>query len=138
MSALGAIGTRLLAVSGVTALTTRVHSEYAPRGTVRPYIVLHTLGGSPHHHAAAASPIGESTLQIDLHAASAVSRHNLAEAVRNALDGWAGTSATVAIDNIILDPPSNSIEGLNAGRESPTYKSRIDARVWFAQSAPTH
>ena len=129
--------TRLLAVSGVSTLTTRIHQGYAPTGSSLPYIVIHALGGTPHHHIGAASKIGETTLQLDVYAATGASRDALAEAIRNAADGWAGSSLSVDIRTIILDPPANSVEGRDAGRENAIYRSRIDARVWFAQAAPT-
>lgn len=138
MSILAAFRTRLLADAGVSALTTRVYNGYAPVSATQPYGVLHSIGGSPHGHMANAAAIGESTMQLDWYAASATSRAALDEATRNAADGWSGSSGSVSIRRIILDSPAHSIEGLDSGRESPTFRSRIDARVWFAQAEPTH
>jgi len=127
----------MLAVSAVTTITSEIHQDHVPTGTALPYYRFSVIGGAPHHHVGAASPIGEAAIQLDAYAATGSVRDAMAEAARHALDGWAGTSATVGIDQIILDPPANSVEGLDAGRESPTFRSRIDARVFFAQAAPT-
>ena len=138
MSVGAALRTRLLAVSGVTAITSIVMQGFVSAGTALPYIVIHAIGGSPHGYFANAAAIGEHTYQIDAYAASGTVRDNMAEAIRNAIDGYAGLVGTVSIRNIILDPQANTIEGLDSGRETPIFRARIDARVWFAQAVPTH
>ena len=138
MSAGAALRTRLLAVSGVTAITSTVLQGYAKTATALPYIVIHAIGGTPHGYMDNAAAIGEHTLQIDGYAASGTVRDNLSEAIRNAVDGWDGLVGTVSIRRVILDPPAHTVEGLDSGRETPIFRTRIDARVWFAQAVPTH
>lgn len=138
MSAYAALMTRFAAVTAVTdAVSTRIWQQRAPDDPTLPYMVVHAIGGTPHHHYGGAAVVAEEVYQLDIYAATTASRDSVKEAVRNALDGYRGTVGSVVVQTITLEPPIDDIEGLDAGRQSGIYTSRIDARVFYERAEPT-
>jgi hypothetical protein len=133
------LAARLKAVTGVSNLvSTRVWADRAPRATPHPYVVLQRIGGEPIHHLANASGLANATVQIDVFASSGSSRDAVAEAVRDAIDGWSGSQGGVLVQEVTLDPPVETQEGEDLGREVPIFRARIDGEVFFELAAPSH
>lgn len=138
MSLEAALIARMKAINGIyTKTSERIWEGRAPRKFDSDYITISRTGGQPHHHMENASAFGESTFQIDVWSKTIAGRRALAEACRLGLDGWQGTQDGIRIQSIDLDPPVNTEEATDRGRDGPDYRARIDARVFFEQDAPT-
>ena len=82
----------LLQDSAITALAgTRIYPTKLPQGVVDPSIVYTRISGQGDHHMGGPSGLSRVRMQIVCWATSASSAVNLANAVKNYLDGFRGT-----------------------------------------------
>ena len=70
-------------------------------------------------------------MQIDVYAATSLSRRTSAEAIRDALDGFAGSmgSEALVVRRVAVDGPDMSIERPEHDDELPLYRARMDVAI---------
>lgn len=92
----------LSADAGVTALTNRIYHDPAPLGVAAPFITFFRVTST--RRANLTGPLGAASpvIQVDCCAATAAGAAALADAVRGALDGYAGTSGGVVVTHARL------------------------------------
>lgn len=92
-------------VSGLlgSGATARVYPIRAPQNPKLPFAVLTRIGAERSQTFAVPSQITSITLQVDLFETTAAKLRTLADAVRVALNGYAGTTGGVVIQAITLD-----------------------------------
>lgn len=133
-----AINARLLAFAGVTALVVaRVYPELAPQNAVLPYVVYTRVDTEHLMTKDNAAGLASARIQINSVAATYLKAKQLAEQVRLALQGWAGTGNGVTV-NVIL--PQNEFDSpVMAGDATDEARHRViqDFKVWFVESNPS-
>lgn len=138
MSIYAALYARLGAVSGVTDLvSTRIYPLVAPQNASLPLVVVNRIGEIHEHHTTAAAGIARASMQIDCWAATLDAAVAVGDAVRAALDGWSGTSASIVVRSVTLNDRDESMEPPQDGEEFGDYRSRLDFTCWYQVSVPT-
>ena len=138
MSIEAAIYTILAAATDVTDLTsTRIYDDAADQDPTLPYITAFKVDDVHVHHMGGASGITEARVQVDVYAASSVSRFNVFDAVRNALDGYVGTSSSVVISKCFLLSDRGVYIAPYEGERFGIYRSIMDFEIAYFESVPT-
>lgn len=140
MSLLTDLRAHLVADAGVAAITTRVSMYRSNQSDGLPRVVLHTISGDHKHHMLAATGKVITRVQIDCHATTPVGAEALAEAIRQALDGFRGqmNSGTyismchLDSERSLYDPPH---EGRNESGGVDTVQ--LDYMVGWTATVPT-
>ena len=129
-----AIRTLLVDDGGVAALVgSRVFPIQRPQGTALPAIVYQQISGVRNHNLA--GPIGyvESRFQIVAWSATLEGARSLSDAVREAVDGYDGTSESVVIDHIFMLDEGDMPQLAAGNAELEMYGKRIDIEVVFQE-----
>ena len=93
-----AIFARLGAVSAVTALiASRVYPFPAPADGARPYVTYQMIGNPRERALDGVTGLARARMQLNCWAVTPVEAESLAEAVRQALEGYAGTAGGVTV-----------------------------------------
>lgn len=136
--------TYLKTVTAVTDLigtgdNCRLFPEWTPEAEAYPYVTYTVIAADHVGDLSAASGIVRKLIQVDVWAATAVSREATGNALRGALDGvtndtWGSVNVrTVALDEEVdeLEEPADGDEG------GVIFRRRQDYIVWHAESVPT-
>jgi hypothetical protein len=98
-----AIRSVLVADSAVKAITTRCYPATLPQDPTYPLILFSKVTGNRDHHLQGPSGLAHPRFQVEAWALTYDAAKALANAIRVALDGYAGTQGTVVIRSIIMD-----------------------------------
>jgi len=137
-------GVRYLLINDATVaalVDTRVHPQRAPQGGALPYEVFRRIDGDHQRHMTAASGLVKVIVQLDSVSESWEEVKAMAEANREALDGYAGT---LSINNENLVVQEISLAGDRDGYIPPAtaedngkHVITQDFEVWHEESVPT-
>lgn len=135
MNATKAIQAILAAASGVTALTSRIYSGRAPRTAAAPYVVHNQIAATPVTTMDGPNTTEQADVQIDCYAQTGSDAMDLAEAVRIAVDGYAGTIATINVRATVRNNQFNA-EPLppTDGSDTPRYRVVVLFSMIFEQA----
>ena len=140
MTPADALRTHLLANEAVAALVSDVWKMRLPQGTTLPALFFQRVGGEIWEHQGAAAGVASARYQLSCCAATYGAARSLADAVREALDGYRGTmggdgGVTVLrvhhlgdFDDFVQSPD---------GRDAGVYMIPVDFEIQFRQSVPT-
>ena len=118
MSMLTDLIARLSADSDISNLTsTRIRLNRAAQGDALPRIVIHLIGSDHEHHLTAATGFVQARVQIDCNASYPYIAENLAEFVRQSLDGFRGLMGSTFISTLHLDDERMLRTPPNAGAD---------------------
>lgn len=93
------------AASGLTALTgKRIYSPLAPQGAVTPYVTYYEISAWSEHAMGGRTILRECHYAFEAWADTAAVALSIADQIETALDGYSGTSDTVAIHYIQIRP----------------------------------
>jgi hypothetical protein len=94
----------LNADSDVTNIATGgIHPQIIPQGKVPPFIAYRVDAVNPHETKDGVSTVDHFDVTIACFAKKYITMDSLAQEVRNTLDGYQGTSASIVIDSIIFE-----------------------------------
>ncbi len=125
-------------ISGTTAITdlvgTRIYPELAPAGVARPYLTYQVISTtrSRHFTGVTGSQVDFVRVDVNVWADTSLSRRNVVEAVRDALDGFRGAMGTEALDvrRVEVGGPSMSSINPEAADETPLYRAILDVEIY--------
>ena len=138
MSIEAALVERLAAVSGVTdVIGTRLYPVQAPLSAQAPYGVAQVIAERHLHDYTGASGLAYPRVQISVYAATSVTAAAAGEAIRQALQGWTGTAAGVAIRSIDLENRITQAVPPSDGTDVPSYRCALDFLISHAISVPS-
>lgn len=101
-----AIRALLVADATVTGLVgQRIYPLIAPQPPTRPFVVYTVTGGDRWHSDEGGSGLASPRVQVNAYAETYAGAHEIAAAIRDALDGYAGTASDVVIQTLMLDQP---------------------------------
>lgn len=138
-------GVRYLLINdaAVAALVeTRIHPQRAPQGGTLPYQVFRRINADHQRHMAAASGTVEVIVQLDIVSESWETAKSIANANREALDGYLGT-LSISGEDLVVQEISLIREGPDVYVQPSTaddvgkHVIRQDYRVWHEESIPT-
>lgn len=102
---------RLTSQTAVSALVgTRIYPLLAPQGTALPLVIYQRTGVNRPQSLAGNVGNPVITLQLTSYGTSYTSVKNIARAVRLAVDGWTGTTASVTIQRTTLVSEADGVE----------------------------
>ena len=117
MSVEAAIVARLAATPAVTAIVAdRVAAVGLPDKLARPNLVYQTLGTARVYSNDGPAGLARATLQVSCYADDYKSAKQLAKAVRDALNGFAGTSAGIVVQSCLLDDERDAPQPPSSGQ----------------------
>ena len=143
MSLKDAMIAELRADTGVAALVDeRVFKKVAPQGKPLPYITVQRISNSHVHHLTAASGLADARVQVSCWDTSDSGAEALAEAVREALDGFTQDTLgsgdnTADVRRISLDNDRDHFVPSTVGSDIGTHGMILDFDVWYGESVPT-
>jgi len=98
-----AIRSILIADTTVKAITTRCYPGVIPQSPTYPLIVYYKVTGMRDHHLQGPSGLAHPRFQVEAWATTYDAAKALANAIREALDGYSGTQGTVVIGSILIE-----------------------------------
>ena len=98
-----AIRSILVNDSTVKAITTRCYPGKIPQDPTYPLIVYYKVTGMRDHHLQGPSRLAHPRFQVEAWATTYDAAKTLANAIREALDGYKGTVGTVVIGSILIE-----------------------------------
>jgi hypothetical protein len=135
-----AFRTYLLTKSGVTDLlgsTGAIYPDRLPQSHTLPAIVYYTISEVPEHHMTGASPLTMYRLQLDCYAATRVAADGLAEATRDAADGYRGTMGSEYVQTCHLDSSRSDADDPRDASDSYRYIKQQDWILALTETAPS-
>jgi hypothetical protein len=138
MSIESAIYTLLAADTDLTDLvSTRIYDDAADQNPTLPYLTVFRVSEPHTHEMQGAAGMTHPRMQIDVFAENGISRFATTEAVREALDGYRGTSDSVVISKCFLVNRFDQYEDPVEGERFGTWRSTMDFEISHAESVPT-
>jgi len=130
----------LIADVGVgAALGNRIFAHVAPTAnTTFPYVTIQRVSQIGEHHLLNASTLQRPVFQLDVWAESSIDAEVGSEALREALDGFAGTMGGTNVRRIFLENQQDIFEDPDDGSETITVRTRMDFEIWLNQDAPSN
>lgn len=125
--------------AAITALVgTRIYPLLAPDTPTYPHITYTVFGEGHDHDMDGATGLTDLTMQVDVWAKTITSRRNVAEALRNALDGFTGNMGTenLNIRNCTLEDRSHFFDKDDEGGGT-FYRTSMDFSIWHVETVPT-
>ena len=98
-----AIRSILINDSTVSAITTRCYPATLPQDPIYPLILFSKVTGMRDHHLQGPSGLAHPRFQVEAWATTYDAAKTLANAIREALDGYKGTVGTVVIGSILIE-----------------------------------
>lgn len=126
----------------IAQVSTRIYPDDAPTSAVRPYIVyersaqigVHSVNGSP---ASTATGLTRANVMIDAFADTSLKAEQVAEAVRDAIDGFQGTMSGVDVRHVTISNIRDSVENPEDGSEVFVHRVSLDLTIWYNRSVPS-
>jgi len=125
--------TILQASSAVTALAgQRIYPLRALQTAVKPFVLYQRISSVRQHSHDGPSGLARPRFQVRCVAGSYGQSRQLADAVRNTLDGYSGTVGSVRIDGIIFQNEIDT-DDVALDAEASTYSVLQDYFVWHGE-----
>ena len=123
-----AIRSILIADDTVKALTTRVYPVALPQSPQYPLILYTKITGMRDHHLQGPSGHAHPRFQIEAWAKTYTEAKTLADAIREALDGYSGTAAGTKIGSCLIESEQDIYES-----EVEAFRVIMDFFVWHEE-----
>lgn len=143
MSLKDALVVELRANAGVAAIVaTRVFRGIAPQGQALPYLTLQLISNDHQDHMTAASGLADARIQVSSWDKTEHGAEALANAVREALDGFTqatlgGSGYTADVRRISLEGEAENYVAPMAGDDVGVFGVMQDYGIWYGETIPT-
>ena len=129
MSAAKALRARLIGDATLTGLIgTRIYPGKAPQDPTLPYVVYHRISPTRTPTLNGPTLVPETRIQLDIIATSQASAELVATAIRNRIDGYTGTSASVSVLSSVVEDEMDMDETIE-GSDSIYYRVVMDVLI---------
>lgn len=132
-----ALRTVLIGNVGVSALVgTRVYPVVAPQGASLPAVVYQRISANRQHHLQGPSGLTQVRMQFTAIATTYSAMKALANALRQALDGYRNTVSGVFVQAVLSAGEREQFIGetVQSGAEADmTYSTQLDMLVWHSE-----
>lgn len=128
----------LIADAALAALIgQRLYPEVAPKDTAHPYCVYQQIFGAAAQELIQAAPMERLSIQIRTQALTGPSRGAVAEAIRDALDGFRGIWGELGVLSSRVSGTIHSWEQLEDGSDKGIFVAVQQVDVWRLAVTPT-
>lgn len=125
----------LLADAAVAAIVgTRVYPVIAPYDAQPPLLTYRRSAVQRSHTLSGPSGITTVTLIVDVVALTYESARDLADKVRQSLDGWGGTRENADVRNVSLETESDGFVQLAGGEVPPVYTVQMTFAILWQET----
>jgi hypothetical protein len=114
----------------VAVIGTHVYPQAAPTSTVQPYVTMQRLTHLNDRHLVGVTDLAHLTMQLDSWALSSCDNEQVTEALRQALDGYRGSMAGVAVEYCAVINEFDSYEPPTDGSEQGIFHTAMDVEMW--------
>lgn len=129
MSAAKAMRARLIGDATLTGLIgARIYPGKAPQDPTLPYVVYHRISTTRTPTLNGPTLVPETRIQMDIIATSQASAELVATAIRNRIDGYTGTSASVSVLSSVVEDEMDMDETIE-GSDSIYYRVVMDVLI---------
>jgi hypothetical protein len=133
-----AFRTYILTKTGVSSLiSTRMYPDYLPQTPTLPAVVYHVISNVPEHHLGGAAALTTLRIQANLYATSRSGANTLAEAMRNAANGYTGAMGAEYAQTCRLDVTRYDTDEPADGSDLHRYVVSQDWILSITETAPT-
>jgi hypothetical protein len=116
----------------------KVYHLQSPEAEDPPYLVFQKITGQNHHHYGAASAIASAFYQFDcIGLTTTTDATDIAEAVRNRLDGYQGTMGSTVVRSMFVNTHREESEDPGDGSEAWISRVILEIEAWYVQTVPT-
>jgi len=121
------------ATDALTATRYRISPLESQQGAILPYIVYQRIAGPRLRSLDGASGMATPRIQLDIWDDSYADTKTLADAVRNALDDYAGVIAGYTVRDLYIEDEGESFLHPGGGDELRAFGMRQDYVIWFEE-----
>jgi uncharacterized protein DUF3168 len=124
--------------AGIAALVaSRIYPQLIPENPTYPAISYEKTSGEHERSLTGSSGLAMADFELECWAKTYGGAKSVADAVRNALDGFSGMMGTDAVSEVHLDSDSDLFE-ISAGNEMQRlYGVQLSLTIWYRESIPT-
>ena len=131
----------LLADTGAGTTTYRLYPNTAPQSAIdnepTSYATYFIVSGTSARHLRGPCGIGEARIQVDVYARSYLTAQQIAETIRENVDGYSGeisgTNGTMTLRDVRLEDRRDGYE-YGSSSESGWHRVSLDFAMWHSQS----
>lgn len=122
----------------LTALVaTRVYPSIAPSSAAFPYVTVQRLAVGSIYHMGGASATHDTLVQIDCWALSAIQAQQVAQVIRQSLDGFTGTWDGLEVDGVFIENEIDDAEPAEDASQRIFYRTILTLACWHERAVPT-
>src|SRR5262245_3914279 len=121
----------------LTTVCSRVYPVVLPQGVALPAITYSRVTGGHDHNLKSATGSAIPTFELNCLALSYQQADELAEAVRQKMQGFSGTLGTSEVRSTILDDEADSFESLQDDSDDGVFIITLRYRIRYDESVPT-
>ena len=133
-----AFRTYLQTKSGVTNLiSTRMYPDNLPENHTLPCAVYYVISDVKEHHLGGAAALATVRIQVDCYAATRTGANALAEAIRDAADGYSGAAGDERFQTCHLETQRYDTDTPADGSDLYRYLVSQDWMISLTESAPS-
>lgn len=124
-----------------TAITnivgTRIYLDTAPQGVTSPYLIYQEVDSQTEHHMTGASALRGATYQFDCYASGSLQVKQLADSVRQSLDGYRGAMGSETVRMCHLTSSNGAPITAEDGEEQGLKLVTLDFDIWYVEDVPS-
>lgn len=126
---------KLTNTAAVTALvSTRIFPNAAPASAVLPFVTYQRITTDHIEDLGGGHQLARALIQFSAWATGYRAARAITEAIRVAIQGYAGTNATVVIDGVNIIDDRDLYEPPGDGQDIGKFGSQLDAAWWFVET----
>lgn len=114
----------------VPVVGTHIYPLVAPTSITQPYVTMQRLMHVNDRHMVGVTDLAHLTLQLDSWALTSCEAEQVTEALRQALDGYRGSMAGVAVEYCAVINEFDSYEPPTDGSEQGIFHTAMDLEMW--------
>lgn len=133
-----ALRTYLLSQSKVTQLVgDRIYATVIPQNATYPCVSVSTVSeATVKQMSGYSSGLADARIQLDCWAENEDAAFQVADLIRNYLDGYSGTVANIQLDSVTYIDKNETVEPQGDGSDIPISRISVDYRIWYVNNAP--
>lgn len=111
----------------------RIYQQRRPQFDGRSQLLIVEITAAGGHHQAGADGLVEARVQIEAWSTSVGEARQIRDAVRDCVDGYAGTVNAVEIVRVFVENRLLNVHISKGGGDEATYQGILDAVVWHRE-----
>ncbi len=115
----------------------RLYPSIAPASAAFPYVTVQRLAVESLYHFGGASATHDTLVQVDCWALSAAEAQQVAQVLRQSLDGFTGVWDSLEVDGVFVENELDDAEPADDGSPRNFYRTILTLACWHERPVPT-